>query len=61
MDMGVTHGLPLTHELQKTTTVESENAEWEEKYGAEAQQIIRATVDANIPYYEHLRQYCLTA
>ncbi|OAQ68133.1 Zn-dependent alcohol dehydrogenases (ISS) [Pochonia chlamydosporia 170] len=44
---------------QKTLTVEAENKEWEAKYGKEAQQIIRETVDANIPYYEHLKQYCL--
>jgi hypothetical protein len=45
--------------VQKTTNVESENKEWEAKYGKEAQQIIRETVDANIPHYEYLKQYCI--
>lgn len=45
--------------LQKTSTVDSENKEWREKYGPEAQKAIRATVDANIPHYEYLKQFCL--
>ena len=45
--------------IQKESTVESENEEWKEKYGAEAQKIIRATVDANIPHYEYLKQFCI--
>jgi len=44
---------------QKESTVESENKEWRDKYGAEAQKVIRATVDANIPHYEYLRQFCV--
>lgn len=47
--------------LQKCQTVESENEEWTQKYGPEAQKIIRATVDANIPYYEYLKQFALGA
>ncbi|KID89224.1 hypothetical protein MGU_03909 [Metarhizium guizhouense ARSEF 977] len=47
-----------TH-AQKTLTVEAENQDWEAKYGKEAQKIIRETVDANIPLYEYLKQYCI--
>ncbi|KAL7818462.1 P-loop containing nucleoside triphosphate hydrolase protein [Trichoderma gracile] len=45
---------------QKTSTVESENREWAEKYGPEAQKVIRKTVDENIPHYEYLKQFCIT-
>ncbi|KAF3073154.1 P-loop containing nucleoside triphosphate hydrolase protein [Trichoderma afarasin] len=45
---------------QKTSTVESENREWAEKYGPEAQKVIRQTVDDNIPHYEYLKQFCIT-
>ncbi|KKO98245.1 hypothetical protein THAR02_09659 [Trichoderma harzianum] len=45
---------------QKTSTVESENREWVEKYGPEAQKVIRQTVDDNIPHYEYLKQFCIT-
>jgi hypothetical protein len=44
---------------QKTATVESDNEEWTKKYGAEGQKIIRATVDANIPHYEYLKQFAM--
>jgi hypothetical protein len=47
-----------THK-QKEVTVESENQEWVNKYGVEAQKVIRATVDANIPHYEYLKQFCI--
>ncbi|QPH16465.1 hypothetical protein C2857_001122 [Epichloe festucae Fl1] len=47
-----------TH-AQKTPTVEAENKEWEEKYGADGQKKIRRCVDENIPLYEHLKQYCI--
>jgi hypothetical protein len=47
------------HPIQKTLTVEAENKEWEAKYGKEGQRIIRETVDANIPHYEHLKQFCI--
>ncbi|KJZ77020.1 hypothetical protein HIM_03341 [Hirsutella minnesotensis 3608] len=46
---------------QKTITVEAENQEWKEKYGAEAQRLIRETVDANIPHYEYLKKFCIRA
>lgn len=42
---------------QKESTVESENEEWTNKYGAEAAKVIRATVDESIPHYEYLRQF----
>jgi hypothetical protein len=44
---------------KKEVTVESENQEWVNKYGVEAQKVIRATVDANIPHYEYLKQFCI--
>ncbi|KAL7947329.1 P-loop containing nucleoside triphosphate hydrolase protein [Trichoderma barbatum] len=44
---------------QKASTVDSENREWKEKYGAEAQKVIRQTVDENIPHYEYLKQFCI--
>jgi hypothetical protein len=44
---------------QKEVTVESENKDWAEKYGPEAAKVIRATVDANVPHYEYLKQFCL--
>ncbi|POR39136.1 Uncharacterized protein TPAR_00664 [Tolypocladium paradoxum] len=49
-----------TH-AQKTSTVESEDREWTEKYGPEAQKLIRECVDANVPHYEYLKQFCLKA
>ncbi|KAM0474394.1 hypothetical protein ACHAPX_007731 [Trichoderma viride] len=45
---------------QKTSTVESENKEWSDKYGPEAQKLIRQTVDENIPHYEYLKQFCIS-
>ncbi|KAI9897151.1 hypothetical protein N3K66_008173 [Trichothecium roseum] len=54
-----TAGLQQRSKAQKTSTVDSENKEWREKYGPEAQKAIRATVDANIPHYEYLKQFCL--
>ncbi|KAM6484486.1 P-loop containing nucleoside triphosphate hydrolase protein [Trichoderma sp. SZMC 28011] len=45
---------------QKTSTIESENKEWADKYGPEAQKVIRQTVDDNIPHYEYLKQFCIT-
>lgn len=45
--------------VQKTSTIESENREWAEKYGPEAQKVIRQTVDENIPHYEYLKQFCI--
>lgn len=44
---------------QKTSTVESEDEEWADKYGPEAQKLIRQVVDDNIPRYEYLKQFCM--
>ncbi|KAG9253909.1 uncharacterized protein F5Z01DRAFT_688197 [Emericellopsis atlantica] len=49
---------PRAH-AQKASTVESENADWTEKFGADAAKAIRRTVDANIPHYEYLKQFKL--
>ena len=44
---------------KKNKTVEAENKEWAEKYGVEQAKVIRETVDANIPDYEHLKSFAL--
>lgn len=46
---------------QKSVTEETENEEWAEKYGADAQKAIRKTVDENIPHYEYLKQFRIKA
>lgn len=46
---------------QKTSTIESEDEEWRQKYGDEAQKIIRDCVNTNIPHYEYLKRFALTA
>ncbi|CAG9944628.1 unnamed protein product [Clonostachys rosea f. rosea IK726] len=47
-----------TH-AQKINSVEAENAEWRDKYGADAAKMIRTVVDENIPHYEYLKQFAL--
>jgi len=54
-------GLRARTHAQKTSTVESEDKEWTEKFGPDAQKVIRETVNANIPYYDYLKQFCLEA
>ncbi|KAM0271697.1 hypothetical protein ACHAPA_002462 [Fusarium lateritium] len=49
---------PRTHH-QKTLTTESEDKDWTAKYGAEAQQVIRKTVEDNVADYEYLKQFAL--
>jgi hypothetical protein len=49
---------PRTH-AQKTSTTESEDKEWTAKYGAEAQKVIRKTVEDNVAHYEYLKQFAL--
>jgi len=39
---------------------EEEDAEWSEKFGAQAAKIIRKTVNANIADYEYLKQFALS-
>ena len=46
-------------ELQKTPTEEEENEEWREKYGEEAQKVIRDCVDANVADYEYLKSFAM--
>jgi len=43
----------------KTVTEESENEEWRQKYGEEAQKIIRHSVDENIPHYDYLKSFAI--
>ncbi|KAG4025740.1 hypothetical protein MFRU_051g00050 [Monilinia fructicola] len=44
---------------KKPKTPEQENAEWAEKYGADAAKIIRETVDANVEDYEYLKSFAI--
>jgi hypothetical protein len=44
---------------KKTATVESEDKEWAEKFGQDAQRVIRACVEENVPHYEYLRRFVL--
>ncbi|KAI2630912.1 hypothetical protein GGR54DRAFT_176298 [Hypoxylon sp. NC1633] len=55
------HSKSLTARTQahKTVTEESENEEWRQKYGDEAQKVIRTCVDENIPHYEYLKSFAL--
>ncbi|KAF4969675.1 hypothetical protein FSARC_3121 [Fusarium sarcochroum] len=49
---------PRTHH-QKTLTTEGEDKEWTAKFGAEAQKVIRKTVEDNVAHYEYLKQFAL--
>jgi hypothetical protein len=40
-------------------TTESEDKDWTAKYGAEAQKVIRKTVEDNVADYEYLKQFAL--
>ncbi|KAK0129649.1 hypothetical protein ONS96_000213 [Cadophora gregata f. sp. sojae] len=44
---------------KKSKTVETEDAEWREKYGVEGAKVIRACVEANIPDYEYLKSFAI--
>jgi hypothetical protein len=48
---------PRTH--HQTLTTESEDKDWTAKYGAEAQKVIRKTVEDNVADYEYLKQFAL--
>lgn len=45
--------------LQKAPTVESENADWTEKFGEKAAKMIRQTVNDNIADYEYLKSFAI--
>ncbi|KAI0013714.1 P-loop containing nucleoside triphosphate hydrolase protein [Xylariaceae sp. FL0662B] len=47
-----------TH-AHKIVTEESENEEWRQKFGDEAQKVIRACVDENVPHYEYLKSFAM--
>ncbi|KAL7626238.1 hypothetical protein AAE478_003008 [Parahypoxylon ruwenzoriense] len=55
------HSTSLTARTQahKTVTEESENEQWREKFGDEAQKVIRACVDENVPHYEYLKSFAM--
>ncbi|KAI1450771.1 P-loop containing nucleoside triphosphate hydrolase protein [Annulohypoxylon stygium] len=55
------HSKSLTARTQahKTVTDESENEDWRQKYGDEAQKVIRSCVDENVPHYEYLKSFAL--
>ena len=44
---------------QKTPTREQEDEEWKEKFGEEAQKVIRECVDANTADYEYLKSFAI--
>jgi hypothetical protein len=44
---------------QKVASVESEDEEWTEKFGAEAQRVIRKCVDDNVEHYEYLKKFAI--
>ncbi|KAI0434143.1 hypothetical protein F5Y09DRAFT_6167 [Xylaria sp. FL1042] len=52
-------GLTPRSHAKKSVTEESENEEWRQKYGEEAQKIIRACVEENTPHYEYLKSFAL--
>lgn len=47
--------------VQKTPTIEEEDAEWRKKFGDKAAQVIRETVDANTADYEYLKSFAIKA
>ncbi|KAH8658713.1 P-loop containing nucleoside triphosphate hydrolase protein [Tricladium varicosporioides] len=49
---------PRAHK-KKGKTVEIEDQEWVEKYGREAQKVIRECVNANISDYEYLKSFAI--
>ncbi|KAK6950123.1 hypothetical protein Daesc_008449 [Daldinia eschscholtzii] len=55
------HSKSLTARTQahKTVTEESENEEWRQKFGKEAQEKIRACVDENVPHYDYLKSFAM--
>ncbi|KAK3368183.1 P-loop containing nucleoside triphosphate hydrolase protein [Podospora didyma] len=56
--IGSTSLKPREH-AAKTPTIEEENEQWRQKFGAEAQKVIRECVDANIPDYEYLKSFTI--
>ncbi|KAI1828239.1 hypothetical protein F4861DRAFT_535209 [Xylaria intraflava] len=52
-------GLTARTHPKKPVSEESENEEWQRKYGEEGQRIIRACVDENTPHYEYLKSFAL--
>jgi hypothetical protein len=44
---------------QKDPTPEEEDKQWREKYGEEAQRVIRQCVDANVADYEYLKSFAI--
>ena len=51
----------LTGRLQKKApkTDEELHREWTDKFGAEAADVIKRTVEANVPHYEYLKKFAL--
>ncbi len=44
---------------KKHKSVEEEDAEWLEKFGAKGAKAIRETVNKNVEDYEYMKQFCL--
>ncbi|KAK0710924.1 P-loop containing nucleoside triphosphate hydrolase protein [Lasiosphaeris hirsuta] len=56
--IGSTSLKPRTH-AAKIPTVEEEDEQWRQKFGEEAQKVIRKCVSANIPDYEYLKSFAI--
>ena len=49
----------MMHQKRIAKTEEQWDAEWKEKYGAEAARVIRKTVDENMEDYLYLKQFVM--
>ncbi|KAK3357698.1 P-loop containing nucleoside triphosphate hydrolase protein [Lasiosphaeria hispida] len=56
--IGSTSLKPRAH-AAKIPTVEEEDEQWRQKFGEEAQKVIRDCVNANIPDYEYLKSFAI--
>ncbi|KAK0718352.1 P-loop containing nucleoside triphosphate hydrolase protein [Lasiosphaeria miniovina] len=56
--IGSTSLKPRAH-AAKTPTAEEEDEQWRQKFGTNAQKVIRACVDANVPDYEYLKSFAM--
>lgn len=49
----------MDEKKQKAKSVEQEDEEWKEKYGAAGAKVIRETVEANVADYEYLKSFAI--
>ncbi|KAI5868061.1 P-loop containing nucleoside triphosphate hydrolase protein [Durotheca rogersii] len=52
-------GLAARPHAQAALTDEEEDEQWRQKFGDEAQKVIRACVDENLPHYEYLKSFAM--